>query len=217
MDFSNAVVARSIVSTSGLSSREKMDVFESTLFAQASVNKKHKSATEDEVRAWYDAYTYTLGSLGWTVQQQHPFTDIPSSEAQGSVHDVVLASLANDKDVDESLLASIQSAVQAFAHAGKDSEAEKKFNAASIASSTAVSFQLAVATVRETMVVLTLWTFFYLSDQEVGSALWHSCKDTTVPIKRAKITMVLNSDVYSQIRYDVLSRLGGADSLIVPL
>ena len=65
---------------------------------------------------------------------------------QGSIKDTVLTSFENDEDVDKTLLASVARGLLAFARAGKDSDADRVFNEASIASPNFVSFQLVVVT-----------------------------------------------------------------------
>ena len=76
----------------------------------------------------------------------YSFTELESNEMQGSIKDTVLTSFENDEDVDKTLLASVARGLLAFARAGKDSDADRVFNEASIASPNFVSFQLVVVT-----------------------------------------------------------------------
>ncbi len=67
------------------------------------------------------------------------------NKAEGSIDDTVLEQLANDATVSKSLYSSVARAILALARAS-DSEAEKVFDSASIASSSEfASFQIAVA------------------------------------------------------------------------
>ncbi|KAI0325090.1 hypothetical protein GY45DRAFT_1438631 [Cubamyces sp. BRFM 1775] len=213
-----AVVARSIVWGGRLTDRQKRDAFESTLFAQAAADKQRTPTNEEEALAWYNMFTRTLGSIGWIVQQ-YRFTELESSETQGSIDDSVLTSFANDEEVDKPLLASIARGLLAFARAGADSDANRVFNEASIASSRFVSFQLVVVSVEQDEVVLTLWAFFYSSEEEVDNALWFSWNNAKVSIKTAKIVMTLNRSLYDQVRDLIHQRLSDANKLhlLVPL
>ncbi|KAJ8469595.1 hypothetical protein ONZ51_g8893 [Trametes cubensis] len=214
-----AVVTRSIVWGDGLTDRERRDALESLLFAQAAADKQRKPTDEDEALAWYNVFTHTLGSIGWTVQQ-YRFTELESNEMQGSIKDTVLTSFENDEDVDKTLLASVARGLLAFARAGKDSDADRVFNDASIASPNFVSFQLVVVTVDQGEVIITLWAFFYSSEEEeIDDALWFSWKNTKVSIKTAKIVMTLNRGLYDQVRDLIHQKLNDANKLhlLVPL
>ncbi|KAI0326056.1 hypothetical protein GY45DRAFT_1329471 [Cubamyces sp. BRFM 1775] len=213
-----AVVGRAIVWGGGLAAQQRDDVFESTLFAQAAADKQHSQKSEKEALAWYNIYTHTLGSIGWVVQQ-YSFTEMKYSHAQGSVDNTVLDSFAKDDSVDKDLFSSITKGLLAFAHAGKDSNAEQVFNDASITSSKFASFQIVVASTDGDDVILTLWAFFYSSDQEIGEALWYSWKDATLSMKSAKVVMTLNSGIYNQVRGIIHDKLNQAGKLrlLVPL
>ncbi|KAH9902492.1 hypothetical protein C8Q73DRAFT_785161 [Cubamyces lactineus] len=213
-----AVVARSIVWSGDLADKLRRDAFESTLFAQAAADKQRIPTNEQEALAWYNVYTHTLGSIGWTVQQ-YRFTELELNETQGSVDDAVLTSFAGDEDVDKPLLASVTRGLLAFARAGRDSDAYRVFNQASIASSKFVSFQLVVVKFDQDEVILTLWAFFYSSEEEVDDALWFSWKNSKVSIKTSKIVMTLNRGLYDQVRDLIHQKLNDANKLhlLVPL
>ncbi|TFK80566.1 hypothetical protein K466DRAFT_373353 [Polyporus arcularius HHB13444] len=214
-----AVASRSIVWVDDLNDQQKSDVLESTLFAQLAADKQHSSKSEEETLAWYKMYTDTLESIGWVVSGAR-FTTVNYNKAEGSVDDTVMEQLANDASVSKSLYSSVARTILALARAGSDSEAEKVFDSASIASSNEfASFQIAVASVDRGQVMLTLLAWFYSSNQKVGNALWFRWRNATLSMKTSTLTMTLNSEVYARVRAEIHDKLRDAGKLgqIVPL
>ncbi|RDX43056.1 hypothetical protein OH76DRAFT_1560534 [Lentinus brumalis] len=213
-----AVASRSIVWVDDLDKQQKSDVLESTLFAQLAADKQHSSESEQETLAWYKMYTDTLESIGWVVSGAN-FTAVDYNKAEGSIDDTVLEQLANDATVSKSLYSSVARAILALARAS-DSEAEKVFDSASIASSSEfASFQIAVASVDRGQVMLTLLAWFYSSNQQVDNALWFRWQNATLSIKTSTLTMTLNSEIYAKVRAEIHDKLrdAGKLGLIVPL
>ncbi|RPD54393.1 hypothetical protein L226DRAFT_564151 [Lentinus tigrinus ALCF2SS1-7] len=215
-----AVVSRAIVWVGDLTDQQKSDVLESTLFAQAAADKQHSSDNEDNTQAWYTTYTNTLGSIGWVVGKAE-FTEVNYDKTQGSVDDTVLEQLAKDASVSKELYAGVARALLAFARTESDSDAQQVFDSAAVASSSEfASFQIAIASVDDNAnVILTLLAWFYTSNQKVKNALWFSWQNATLNIKTSTLTMTLNNDIYSKVRFTIHDKLQGADKLdhIVPL
>ncbi|KAI0717556.1 hypothetical protein C8T65DRAFT_112113 [Cerioporus squamosus] len=214
-----AVASRSIVWVGDLDKQQKSDVLESTLFGQLAADKQHSSDSEEETLAWYKKYTDTLETIGWVVEKAD-FAGVKYDKTEGTMHDTVLEQLANDATVSKSLYSSVARAMLAFARAGPDSEAENVFDSSSVASSSEfASFQIAVASVDQGNVVLTLLAWFYSSNQRVGNALWFEWQNATLSIKTSTLTMTLNSNVYERVRDSIHERLESASKLdqIVPL
>ncbi|CDO69245.1 hypothetical protein BN946_scf185042.g147 [Trametes cinnabarina] len=213
---SDAVVTgRSIVWVGDLTKQRKSDVLESTLFGQAAADKQHSPGTRD----WYQTYILALETTGWVIVHSSESTEVTHGTAEvGTVADTVLALLMQDATVDKQLYASIARALLDFSRAGDDSPAANVFNNASVGSSSkSASFQIAVASTEGENVTLTLWTYFYRSDQKVEKALWF--KNPIQSMETLHLKLTLNSEVYEAVRSTIHERLSNAGQLdsLVPL
>ena len=81
--------------TSKLSSVHRSDVLNSTLLAQLAASKYHNRTTESS--EWYKKYIYTLGKIGWVVQDfefEEYEADSQTLQVSNAIVDIVKAILS---------------------------------------------------------------------------------------------------------------------------
>ncbi|TFK85836.1 hypothetical protein K466DRAFT_664221 [Polyporus arcularius HHB13444] len=203
---SAAVGGGSFISFLGdLPAQQKEDVLHSTLFAQLVANKQHDRQNDSE--AWYDRYKDVLASLGWMIRS-FDMAELSDADTYVSVDKLLLKLAADHLSAEE--LALFQKVVESLGEGQTRNEvATKLFNSQSMASKKA-NFQVGVASSdTEGNTKFKISIYFYSADQDIDNVLFYeNGSQKTLEFRAGHETMVLNNDLYSQVREVVSSKLG---------
>ncbi|KAH9902482.1 hypothetical protein C8Q73DRAFT_831465 [Cubamyces lactineus] len=181
----------------------KDDVINSTLLAQLASDKKYPGRPMNRMKEWYDSYRDVLAQVGWTVQQFR-MTEVGNSNSYGSVDKLVLELAAAYLTGGELVL--FQKMISALKDS-KNSSAVKLFDSKAGYFNDA-SFQVGVASNSGGNAMFKIGTYQYNSSDRITSVLFFTFGSSKVSFFAGNQTMVLNENVYAQVRQAVLDKLG---------
>jgi hypothetical protein len=186
----------------GLSTEDKSDVLNSVLLAQRAANKKHDRYTDSV--AWYADYREILTTIGW-VGGADTFQKYTATGGTVKVDDVVLQILGT-LAIGGAAITAITQALSALQGL---SEHDKQFTLWEQASHslTTGNFQIAACEKSDDGLVLNLGTFYFSATQTATRFLFFDYSSTSITLFTGGQTMVLNKEVYAQIRKDVMTKL----------
>lgn len=202
-DMANYVNDGSLISfVTGLSIEDKSDVLNSVLLAQRAANKKHDRYSQPE--DWYKNYHEILTTIGW-VGGQDSFQKYTADGTTVKVDDVVLQILGT-LAIGGAAITAITQALNALQGL---SAHDKQFTLweQSSHSLTTGNFQIAACEKSGDGLVLNLGTFYFSATQTATRFLFFDYSSTAITLFTGGQTMVLNKDVYAQIRKDVMTKL----------
>ncbi|KAI0706879.1 hypothetical protein C8T65DRAFT_651203 [Cerioporus squamosus] len=195
-----------------LPAKMKDDVLNTTLLAQLAANKQHDR--QNEPTAWYDYYKYVLKSAGWVFGD---FNLVHLSDANSYLTvDNLLLKLATE-DFSGEELALYTKMIEALKQA-KNESARKLFDLSSKSSNKA-NFQAGVASNPiQGMTIMTLGTYYYSAEKNIDTVLFFNFGSQKIDFYGGSMRMVLDDDMYSQLRETVLDKLGAyANGLIIEI
>ncbi|RPD54392.1 hypothetical protein L226DRAFT_541164 [Lentinus tigrinus ALCF2SS1-7] len=199
---SAAVNAGASVSFVGnITGQMKFDVLNSTLFAQLAANKQYNR--QDETTQWYDYYKYVLETVGWNVQN-FDFAYQSDANTYLTVDKLLLKLAASYLSGGE--LALFTAMVDALKDA-KNESAVTLFDNSSKAFKKA-NFQVGVASNAQGNAMFKIGVYYYGAEQNINRVLFFTFGNQKVEFYAGNQTMLLNEDVYSQVRQSVLDKLG---------
>lgn len=198
-----AVDAGSLVSfVSGLTALHKSDVLNSTLLAQLAADKKHNRFKE--TRAWYDFYISTLAQVGW-VNPAFAFRKYSPSGGSLVLSDAILEilnTIATGSEMD---------ILKATLNSLKDNPGNEEpltiFSQQSYPENLGV-FQILPVGEDDGEVVMAQAVMDFRSEKHVTRFLWFTWASTSVELFQSAQKAVLNEDLYSQVRQEVINKLG---------
>ncbi|KAI0323761.1 hypothetical protein GY45DRAFT_531910 [Cubamyces sp. BRFM 1775] len=199
---SAAVDAGSAISFVGtLPKQLRSDVLNSTLLAQLAANKKYDR--QKQTTQWYDYYKDILENVGWVVQG---FSLGAQSDAStyGSVDKLLLKLAAAFLDPTELNL--FQTMIDSLKE-DKSSEQSKLFDSQAKNFNEA-NFQLGVASNDDGNAVFKIGVYAYSASENIDRVLFYTFGKQAVSFYAGSQTMVLDNDIYRQVREDVLKKLG---------
>lgn len=201
---SASVVAGSLVSfVEGLTDQNKADVKNSTLLAQLAANKQY-DRYQDAV-GWYKFYVNVLENVGWNI----PAFAFQSYQPQGTTFTmdaVVLQILAAIASQDE--LAIVEATMDALKATADDSNQMTIFDASSSKNNVGNFQVFPVSQTPENDLVMALTGLQFNSTTQHARFLWWSWSTTEVSLQRGASRMELNRSVYSQVRQQIIDKLG---------
>ena len=186
----------------GVDRQSQADVLNSMLLAQLAANKKFDR--EADTVGWYGFYHDVLENLGWVVQQ-FAFSKYDVAGSTVTVDKVVLEVLA--AIATENGAAVAKSAIDAL---NALSTGDHRFTLFEQSSHSAQdgNFQVANCSAEGGVLKMSLGAFYFSStrvDTQVFFFSW-STSDTT--IYRSGQSIILDRDVYAQVRQTVVAKLG---------
>lgn len=187
--------------TDGLSVQHKQDVLNSTLLAQLAANKKYDR--EKQTKEWYAYYRSVLEQVGWVVSEWH-FTRYQAAAAAFQVDTVVLQILTAIATGNEIALAI---AVMEALKQNSESRASKLFDQQSHTASDG-SFQISCASGDGENVSMALGAFSFSTTTKVTKIFWTEFNSSQTDMYKGGQNVVLNEQVYSAVREDVIKKLG---------
>ncbi|KAI0663520.1 hypothetical protein C8Q70DRAFT_362987 [Cubamyces menziesii] len=186
-----------------VSAQMKNDVINSTLFAQLTADAKYPGRPMNKMQEWYNCYKQVLERIGWVVMR-FLMSEVDNANSYGSVDKLVLKLAA--AQLTEGELALLTKTITALKHP-KNSDAVRIFDSKAGYTNDA-SFQVGVASNSGGHTLFHISTHQYHSSDRITSVLFSTFGPSKVSFFTSNQTMLLNGDVYTQVRQAVLKRLG---------
>jgi hypothetical protein len=187
----------------GLSVQDKSDVLNGVLLAQKAANTQHNRYSEPE--AWYASYREVLTKIGWTGGADS-FQKFDANGETVQVQNVVLTILAG-LVMGGPAIAAITQALNALKGLSKTDSRFTLWDQSSH-SQTAGNFQIAASAKSTDGLVLNLGTFYFSAIKTDTHFLFFDFSSTGITLFTGAQQMVLNTDVYAQVRQVVIEKLG---------
>ena len=186
----------------GVDRQSQADVLNSMLLAQLAANKKFDR--EKDTVAWYAFYHDVLENLGWVVQQ-FAFARYDVAGSTATVDKVVLDLLA--AVATENGVAVAKSAIQALKALSSDDHRFTIFKHSSHSAQNG-NFQVANCSSTGGVLKMSLGAFYFSSTQEDTQVLFFGWSSSNTNIYQSGQSIVLDRDVYAQVRQNVIAKLG---------
>jgi hypothetical protein len=204
-DDPSTVDAGSVVSFVGsIDGQVRSDVLNSTLLAQLWANQN--AQRDDDAEAWYKTYFDTLGHIGWVLQAKQ-FNRYEGTGESITMDQAVLGIISAIATQNE--LAAIKATLDALNSLANDDHRIVLFDKQSHSGGHG-NFQIAACTVTDGSPALKLGAFYFSTTEVVDRFLWFSFANSTIQIYNAVQSATLDTDLYAQIRQDVLDKLAGS-------
>ena len=203
-DASAKAVAGSTVSFDGtVGSVQQKDVLNSTLLAQLAANKAFDR--EKQTVDWYKKYREVLENIGWVIQN-FTFSNQASSGATVRLDKTALTVLAAAMSGNE--LAILTSTISALENADPDSKEITLFDTNG-SSGDGGNFQLSTASLDpNNNVQMSLGAFYFEASERHTRFLFWSWSTKSINIYGGSQSVVLNEEIYSTVRQQIIEKLG---------
>lgn len=186
-----------------LTEQNKADVLNSELLAQLAASKKYNRDTQSI--EWYNAYRDVLENIGWVIQAYN-FKGHTMSKDSFTVDAVVFEVLKGV--VTEEVLGLIEATFTALKDLGQGSDKVKLFENSSSGTNNG-NFQVYPCYADPTYGVgLTFSGYELKTTETITHFLWFEFRRASTTIRAAAESVVLNEQVYAQVRDAVLKKLG---------
>ncbi len=199
-----AVDKGSLVSfVSGLSDTHKKDVLNSTLLAQLAADKKFNRFTA--TREWYTFYRTVLENVGWVVPS-FAYRDYRPGGSSLVVSDAILEILSAIATGDEMKI--LRTTLESLKENPKNEKSLTLFDQQSFPDNVG-TFQILPVGEDDGQVVMALAAMEFKSQRHVTRFLWFKWESVSTKLFQSAQKCVLNEEVYSRVRQDVIEKLGG--------
>jgi len=200
---SNAIIAF----VAGMSPQNKKDVQNSFLFATLVANNQYDANQQSE--SWYQLFMTVMADLGWNSIRRD-YSDYRVADRSFTMDQVglsilasVVAAAAVPAVASAALIKVAKDAIDALAKTDKPfrlfkQRSERVRNA---------NFAVASCTEDRGEVLMALATFDLKSDVNFTNVLFWEWNNSTVRISRGEAVLVLNEQVYSAARDEIVKRL----------
>lgn len=197
------VVGGSIVSfVSGLKQADQSDILNSTLLAQLASNKKYDP--EKQTKEWYNFYRYVLIEIGWAAQEFH-FDNYEISGSSSEIDTIILEVMAGIATQNELIV--VKAALDALKRLPSsdnrvvlwDSQSHKENGG---------NFQIALGVDSGGVIATRIGCFTFDTKTNITNVLWFTFSSGNSHIHKAGQTIYLDKNVYSQVRADIIKKLG---------
>jgi hypothetical protein len=193
--------------TANVSDQHRSDALNSTLIAQLHANTLFDKNNNDQVISWYGAYLDVLTHLGWPAQKSQ-FQNYQASGSTFSIDTAITSIVTSFLTADEAAI--VKAALDALNNLGSGDPWYKVWDS-STHSADGGGFQLGMCSDANGAInslVLKLSSYAFHTTESTTRFLWadYSSSDTT--LRYVSDTVVLNEDVYSQVRQQVIDKLG---------
>ncbi|MDK8188800.1 hypothetical protein QP794_01720 [Paenibacillus sp. UMB7766-LJ446] len=199
-----SIVGDTIIAfTANVSGQSRNDLKNAVCLAQAAAMKKYDRFTDTE--NFFRFYTDVLSKIGFVIQG----FDFTKQEISGSsftvdkvVIDILRAYATNDE------IALVEATLKALENLSDDNDIFKLFSTHSH-SATNSNFLLGVASQADNGdVAFKIGAFMLNSEQNNKRFLWFSFSTSETNLFRSTQSVMLNEDIYSTVRSDIIGKLG---------
>ncbi|EMJ5851789.1 hypothetical protein R5P12_003512 [Klebsiella aerogenes] len=198
------VNAGSLISfTDKLSGVQKSDVQNSTLLAQ--LHADHVADRYKDPVSWYKKYVTVLEKVGWNLSS-FAFDEYTSSDLTISLDKVVLEIVSAIASMNE--IAILKATLGALSSLGDDSKPMKIWDSNSRNERNG-NFQIMPVDIgNDGSIVMILSCLYFYSQDSRSRFLWFTWGSNDISINANAHRVVLNESVYSQVRDNVVEKLG---------
>jgi len=191
-----------IAFSGGVSKRDQADVKNSCLLAQLAANRQFDR--EKQTREWYRFYATVLENVGWVVDQ-FTFKKLSSYGASFEASLLMLEILGAVCTGDE--MQALKAALDAFRALAQNDYRVRIFETSSH-SATIGNFQLSSCSVKDGWVAMTLGASYFSTTETITRLLFTKLSASSVDAYMGSQQVVLDTDVYSQVREEIIEKLG---------
>lgn len=200
--------AGSLVSfTANVSDQHRSDALNSTLLAQLNSDKLFNRFDPAQVIPWYQNYTTVLSKIGWDMQE-FDFVNYQASGSTFSIDQSIIQILASFLTAPE--LAVEQAALTALENLKTDDPWYTVWDQQSH-SANGGNFQLASCTDNngaENTLVIKMSAYSFSTTETTTRFLWTNYSSSDTQLHYANETATLDEDVYTQVRQQIIDKLG---------
>jgi hypothetical protein len=193
----------------GMDDQLRADCLNSTLLAQLGANKKFDRFNDAD--NWYKFYVNVLENIGWVIQN-FDFTAFSSGGADFSVNKELIAVLLAICTGDEAAL--VQTSVAAINSLGDSDNRVVLFERSSHNIHQGY-FQICAAGQSGPNAVMKVGGFKFNASQNVTRVLFFRFSSASSSFFKGTETVVLNNDIYSRVRQQIVDKLGSAATTFV--
>lgn len=186
----------------GVDRQSQADVLNSMLLAQLAANKKFDR--ENDTVGWYGFYHDVLENLGWVVQQ-FAFSKYEVAGASVTVDKVVLEVLT--AIATENGAAVAKAAIDAMNALSSDDQRFTLFQQSSHSAQNG-NFQVSNCSTDGGVLKMSLGAFYFSSTRVDTQFLFFGWSTSDTTIYRSGQSIILDRDVYAQVRQSVVAKLG---------
>lgn len=185
-----------------LAGQQKQDVLNSTLLAQLAASKKFDR--QKETTKWYDFYKYVLENVGWVIQS-FQFTDYQTSNSSFKLSEVTLEILGALVEPEAEIMKVVKATIDSLS---KSKGGIALFESGSTSGGDS-NFQIIPCTLDQSQqITLALMAFKFHAQHYEDDFFFFSWGSQHTKLNYATQTCTLNEDVYSQVRQDIIKKLG---------
>ena len=186
----------------GISGLHKSDVLNSTLLAQLAANKQFDRFKQ--TREWYTFYTDVLSNLAWNIPNFF-FREYQPSGTELVLSDAILDILSAIATGDEMKI--LEAALSGLRDNPSNEGPLTLFDQQSFPENIG-TFQIFPCSMDRGDVVMAQAAMQFTSEKHVTRFLWFKWTSFSVKLFQSSQKGVLNEDIYSKIRQDVITKLG---------
>lgn len=196
-----AVDAGSLVSfVNNLTSQNKEDVLNGTMLAQLAASKKYDRYQDPE--NWFKFYLKVMENIGW-VMQELKFNKYQPHQSSFKISQIVLVLLESMLDNDPKKV--LQDTIKSLE---KSSEGLELFGEKS-SSSNAGNFQVLPCSVDKSgQVTVAFLGSHFKAKASFSNYFFFTWSDQSIDLFYSAETITLNEGVYSQVRQEIIKKLG---------
>ncbi|CAH3015902.1 unnamed protein product, partial [Porites evermanni] len=185
-----------------LTGQQKQDVLNSTLLAQLAASKKFDR--QKETTKWYDFYKYVLENVGWVIQS-FQFQDYQTSNSSFKLSEVTLEILGALVEPEAEIMKVVKATIDSLA---KSKRGIALFDSGSTSGRDG-NFQIMPCTLDQSQqITLALMAFKFNAHNYEDDFFFFTWGSGHIELHYATQTCTLNEDVYSQVRQDIIKKLG---------
>ena len=201
---SASVNAGSLTSFTGkMTGERKSDVQNSTLLAQLAADKKFDRMKD--AMNWYKFYIDVLSNVGW-VTSAFAFDKYTSGGTTVKLDEAVIGILSAIATGDE--IAIVKATMNSLQALGDDTKQMRIWNS-NASDGNNGNFQIfPVSQEANGDAVMMMDGMQFVAHESHGRFLWWSWQSNQINIQRAANKFVLDNDVYSQVRQQIIDKLG---------
>lgn len=193
----------------GVSPQSQRDGLNSTLLAQLAANKAHDR--ENDTVNWYKFYRNVLENVGWVIQD-FSFARFEAQSQSFTMDKVVLDLIAAIGSNDEVAIA--QATIDALKALPQKDGRLVLFESMSHSASKG-NFQISIANEVGGVLTMRIAGGYFSTSQSVTNVLWFSYAKSQTSLYTAGQGITLNSQIYSQVRSQIVQKLGDKARIFV--
>lgn len=202
-----AVDKGSVVSfAAGVSKQHRSDALNSTLLAQLNSDKLYDRFDPAEVISWYKNYTKVLSKIGWAMQE-FQFENYQASGSTFSINSAIVGIVSSF--LSPAQVGVVRAALDALSNLDTDNPWYKVWDSSSH-DADGGNFQIGQCDDEggKGPLLMGCSGFSFTTTETTTRFLWVEYHSSDTELHFAKQSATLNDDVYSQVREQIVEKLG---------